>query len=366
MLLSQEEKNRYSRHILLSEIGEEGQLKLKSAKVLVIGAGGLGCPVLQYLSAAGVGTIGIVDGDQVGLSNLQRQILYTTQDIGFSKAEKAMEKLKAMNPLLDYKIYTSHLSKDNVFEIFEQYDVVVDCTDNFPTRYMINDACVILKKPLVFGAIFKFDGQVTVLNYKGGPTYRCLFPEAPGAGEMPNCSEIGVIGVLPGIIGSLQANEVIKMITGIGDVLSGKFFVFDALTMQSSNFEFALNPQNLEREELEENYVAFCGLEQEVTAEEITAETLKEWQSSQKDFQLLDVREAWEREEFNIGGQHIPLSFIPHRFSEVDFSKPTVIYCQKGGRSMQALRFLKQKSIASEQLHSLSGGMDYWQDFINS
>src|ERR1035437_2494874 len=234
--MTTEEKRRYARHIILPEIGLEGQQKLKQAKVLVVGAGGLGCPVLQYLTAAGVGTLGIIDFDTVDESNLQRQVLYSTEDIGKHKAAIAKEKLEKQNPDINLVSHVAHLTSANALEIISQYDIVVDGSDNFATRYLVNDACVILNKVLVFGSIFKFEGQVSVFNYKGGPTYRCLYPEAPAEGDVPNCAEIGVLGVLPGIVGTLQANEVIKIITGIGDILSGKLLTLDALTMQFNTF----------------------------------------------------------------------------------------------------------------------------------
>ena len=221
MSLSPEENIQYSRHLILNEIGEIGQKKLKASKVLVIGAGGLGCPILQYLTAAGVGTIGIVDFDTVDKTNLQRQILYTHKDIGAFKAEVAANRLAELNPFVNFKIYVEKLTNKNASNLFSSYDIVVDGSDNFPTRYLINDAAVLANKPVVFGSIYKFEGQVTVFNYQNGPTYRCLFPNPPQPSTVPNCSEIGVLGVLPGIIGSIQANEVIKIICEIGQVLSG-------------------------------------------------------------------------------------------------------------------------------------------------
>ena len=223
------EKNRYSRHILLDKIGLEGQEKLKGAKVLVIGAGGLGCPVLQYLTAAGVGTIGIIDFDIVDETNLQRQILFTVNDVGVNKAEAAENRLRQLNPYVRFNIYPERLTTKNALNLFSEYDIIVDGTDNFSTRYLVNDACVITGKPLVYGAIYKFEGQVAVFNFNGGPSYRCLFPEPPKSGSVPNCSEVGVIGVLPGLIGTQQANEVIKLILEIGEPLSGKLLTYNSL-----------------------------------------------------------------------------------------------------------------------------------------
>jgi len=239
MPLTPEEKYRYSRHLLLEEVGLEGQEKLKEAKVLVIGAGGLGCPVLLYLAAAGVGTIGVIDFDTIDASNLQRQTLFSTDDVGRSKAEVAKEKLNANNPFINVIAYNEELTNKNSLEIFSAFDIIVDGTDNFHTRYMVNDACLIANKPFVYGAIHKFEGQVSVFNYQEGPTYRCLFPNPPEAGSIPSCSEVGVVGILPGIIGTQQANQVIKIILQIGQVLSGRLMIYNAL--QSSFMEIEIN-----------------------------------------------------------------------------------------------------------------------------
>jgi adenylyltransferase/sulfurtransferase len=232
MSLSKAEQQQYNRHLILDEIGELGQLKLKKAKVLVIGAGGLGCPILQYLSAAGVGTIGVVDDDTIEKSNLQRQVLYSHDDIGDFKAEVAANKLAGLNPYVNFEIYLQRLNKEIAVELFLKYDVIVDGSDNFPTRYLVNDAAILTNKPVVFGSIFKFEGQVSVFNYNNGPSYRCLYPNPPKSEDVPNCSEIGVLGVLPGIIGALQANEVLKLVLGIGEILSGKLLTYNALNMQ--------------------------------------------------------------------------------------------------------------------------------------
>ncbi len=248
--LSDREKRRYKRHIMLPEIGEEGQKKLKQAKVLVIGAGGLGCPVLQYLAAAGVGTIGIVDNDLVQESNLQRQILYGKNDLGKLKAIIAKQRLMELNGLPEYKVLNTYLSKENALSILRDYDIIVDATDNFSSRYLISDACVILGKPLVFGAIYKYEGQVSVFNYKGGPSLRCLYPESSGEGIIPEASEVGVIGVLPGIIGSMQANEVIKIILDKGEILSGKLWITDILDHKTFTLKIDTKPENLKLEKL--------------------------------------------------------------------------------------------------------------------
>lgn len=336
-MLSKQEKKQYSRHLILDKIGEEGQLKLKKAKVLVIGAGGLGCPVLQYLTAAGVGTIGIIDDDVVDQSNLQRQILYTIDDIGISKAKSAANRLSKLNPFVKFNVYQEKLTSENAIALFEQYDIIVDGSDNFSTRYLTNDASVITKTPLVYGAIFKFEGQVSIFNYNESGSYRCLYPTPPKPEESPNCSDVGVIGVLPGIIGSLQANETIKMICGIGEILTNKVLIYDTLTMRQLLLKFE-NTNYINLKELEKDYDFFCGIkaiENEITLEEL--------ENNLKVYNLLDVREDYEREDYNIGGQHIPLDELEDRFDEVDTSKSIVVYCASGIRSKRAIEFLEEK-----------------------
>ncbi len=339
-MLSVEEKQRYDRHIILPEIGEEGQKKLKEAKVLVIGAGGLGSPCLLYLASAGVGTIGIIDDDTVDLSNLQRQVLYSVDDIGQSKAICASEKLEAINPHIELIPYTERLTEENAISIFQEYDIIVDGSDNFGTRYLVNDACVITKKPLVFGSIFKFEGQVSVFNLEDGPTYRCLFPEPPEAGEMPSCSDIGVLGVLPGMVGSIQANEVIKLITEIGEPLKGRMLVLDALSTHTHEFSFGTWEANKEIQELK-------GVEYQceipTAKREIEFKELKELLESAEPPFLVDVRETKEREKGHLGGAHIPLSQFEKRFKEIPSDQSVVIYCERGQRSKQACNFLTEK-----------------------
>ncbi|WP_299435143.1 HesA/MoeB/ThiF family protein [uncultured Aquimarina sp.] len=337
-MLSKEEKIQYNRHLILDEIGEEGQNKLASAKVLVIGAGGLGCPILQYLTAAGIGTIGIIDDDEVDQTNLQRQILYTIDDIGKSKAKVASEKLSRLNPFVFFKVYEEKLDVDNALGLFEAYDIIVDGSDNFPTRYLVNDACVLTERPLVFGSIFKFQGQVSVLNYNDGPTYRCLFPDPPAPGAVPNCSDIGVLGVLPGIIGSLQANEVIKMITGLGEVLRGKLLYFDTLTMQQQILNFKKN-KDIEVSKLEDDYDFFCGINSNII-EEISNTELKQ---NPENYQVLDVRTSKEHENFNIGGIHISLNTLSERVLELNNHKPIVVCCQSGLRSKKAIQIITEQ-----------------------
>lgn len=336
-MLSVAEKNRYGKQIILPEIGIDGQTKLAAAKALVIGAGGLGCPVLQYLGAAGVGTLGIIDGDNVELSNLQRQVLYNNADIGKSKAHTAAQKIAALNPNVKLFPIKTFINHTNALELIKEYDIIIDGSDNFPTRYLVNDACVMLNKPMVSGAIYKFEGQVSVFNYKGGPTYRCIFPDPPGEGESPNCADIGVIATLPGIIGSIQANEVIKIITGIGEPLSGKLLVMDTLTMATNTFQFKLNPDNLKITALPETK-DYCKVEA-ITSIEYS--DLKSTLSVDKDAQLVDVREIEEHQLGNIGGINLPLSRLSQLLHKLNKDNAVVVYCASGIRSMHAARLLQ-------------------------
>lgn len=343
MELNNNEKILYSRHLLLNEIGLKGQEKIKAAKVLVIGAGGLGSPILQYLTAAGVGTIGIVDGDTVDVTNLQRQILFTIDDIGKSKSRSAANRLKQLNPYVKFNIYDFFLNNKNALELFKQYDIIVDGSDNFQTRYLCNDAAVITNKPLVFGSIFKFEGQISVFNYHKGPTYRCLYPTPPKEGSVPSCSEIGVLGVLPGIIGSYQANEVIKIICDIGNVLSGKLLTINTLTNQNFVLGFEKN-ETLKITKLID-YDFFCGIkefENEIEFSEITSA-----------HQLIDIRTTLEREIKNIGGKHIPEEEIRNNPSVLKSDLNIVLYCTKGNRSAQLIKDL------SLPIKSLKGGINF-------
>lgn len=352
MSLSHAEKKQYNRHLILDDIGLDGQLKLKAAKVLVIGAGGLGCPILQYLMAAGVGNIGVIDDDRIDQSNLQRQILYSFRDVGELKALKAVQRLKGLNPFIEITPYTYRLTSENAIQLFEQYDIIVDGTDNFSTRYLVNDAAVLAGKPVVFGSIFKFEGQVSVFNFENGPTYRCLYPNPPKANEIPNCSEMGVIGVLPGIIGSFQANEVIKIICGIGSVMSGRLLTYDSLTMQQSIFSLQKNNE-IEILELEKDYNVICGINSPIS--EIS---LSELEKNPSKYNLLDVRRIEEREANNIGGTHIPLHELEMRKNEVPLDKALVVYCKAGVRSQMAIEVLKNENISVE-LINLKGGIGY-------
>ncbi len=350
-MLSEQEQQRYSKQIILPEIGIGGQELLRNARVLVAGAGGLGCPVLQYLAAAGVGTLGIADGDEVDISNLQRQVLYTTADVGKSKAQTAADKLKELNPNVDIEVFNEFIDTANVLKIIADFDIVVDGTDNFATRYLLNDACVMAGKPMVSGAIFRFEGQVSVFNYKGGPTYRCLFPEPPGAGESPNCAEIGVAAALPGIVGSIQAMEVMKIITQAGDVLSGRLLVMDTLSMNSHVFSFALQPHNLKISTLPSLQMNACAVP-------TTLLTYAEWQqlTNQPHVQVVDVREPYEHEEYHIGGINVPLSTLLEQLSVIDPLCPVALYCARGSRSKTAATLLRQHGY--KMIYELKGGIN--------
>jgi molybdopterin/thiamine biosynthesis adenylyltransferase/rhodanese-related sulfurtransferase len=336
-MLEPQERKRYSRQILLPEVGLTGQEKLKTAKVLVIGAGGLGCPVLQYLAAAGVGHIGIVDDDTVDVTNLHRQILYNQNDIGENKATTAAEKLSLLNPFISIVPYPIRLNEDNASEIMSGYDLVIDGSDNFPTRYLVNDFCLTLNKPLVFGSILRFEGQVSVFNYNGGPDYRSLFPDAE---EGDNCAEAGVIGILPGIVGTYMTNEAIKIICEIGETLSGKLMVINALTNATSVFQFSHATAVAPKPEPKKEVPAGDELE-EISFEEF--ENIQ--QTFPEQIHLVDVREYNEFEADNFGGVNIPLSEIPESIAGFPKDKIIVFYCQSGKRSMQAAKLLLQSGF---------------------
>ena len=361
--LSKEELARYSRHIIIPEFNIEGQKKLKAAKVLVIGTGGLGSPMLLYLAAAGVGTIGIVDFDVVDDSNLQRQVLYSVKDVGRPKVEAAKERILGLNPNINVIAYNEHLSSKNALEIFKDYDVVADGTDNFPTRYLVNDACVLTGIPNVYASIFRFDGQVSVFNYNNGPNYRDLYPEPPPPGLVPSCAEGGVLGVLPGIIGSLQANEVIKVITGIGETLSGRLFAFDALNFSTKIFKIGKdksNPLNGENPTIKEliDYQQFCGIVPDVINEkvkEITVQELKKKMDAKEDFQLIDVREKHEYDFVNLGAELIPLNTVLDNVEKFSRDKQVIIHCKGGVRSAKAIQALEEKGFTN--LYNLKGGI---------
>ncbi len=373
MSLTQEQYLRYSRHIILPEIGLQGQKKLLEKSVVVIGVGGLGCPAVLYLAAAGVGRIGLVDFDRVDVSNLHRQVLYAETDIGELKVEVAKKKIQNLNPDVRVDIYPVRLSKQNALDILSQYDVVIDGTDNFPTRYLTNDACVFLEKPFVYGSIFRFEGQVSVFLKGKGPCYRCLFPEPPPPGSVPTCAEAGVLGVLPGVIGTLQATEALKLLLDVGDTLVGRFIVYHALNLTFREIRIRPNPQcpicspNPRITELIE-YEHACEIEGITHLEEVTISPVevKRKLDAREDFLLLDVREPDEYEIVRIeGSKFIPLSQIVLRLHELDAyrNREIVIYCHKGGRSLTAVQILKAHGF--ERVFSMNGGIDAWADIID-
>ncbi|OEK04700.1 molybdopterin-synthase adenylyltransferase MoeB [Roseivirga misakiensis] len=372
-MLNKEELIRYNRQIILPDFGVEGQEKLKKASVLVIGAGGLGAPNLMYLAAAGIGRIGIIDFDEVSLSNLHRQVLFKTSEIGQSKAEVAKGRLSELNPTIDFVTFNSPITSSNALDIINDYDVVVDGSDNLPTRYLVNDACFFLGKPLVYGAIFRFEGQVSVFNLideKGlkGPNYRDLFPTPPPPELVPSCTEGGVIGVLPGIIGSMQANEVIKVVTGIGETLTGRLFLFDALDMTSRTLNVKHQPSNPltgDHPELTEliDYEAFCsGSDEGRQIVEISPRTLMEKMAKGSPF-ILDVREDYEYEISNIGGVLIPLNQLNDRLGEIPNNEEVVVMCKTGGRSKKAIDLLFKSGF--KDLVNLKGGILAWRHEID-
>ncbi len=371
---SKEELSRYDRHIIIPDFGLEAQKKLKAAKVFVVGSGGLGSPALLYLAAAGVGTIGIIDFDVVDDSNLQRQVLFGVNEIGKLKVEAAKQRLEALNPHITIKVYNEQLTSKNALDIIKDYDVVADGTDNFPTRYLVNDACVLLGKPNVFASIFQFEGQVSVFNYRDksgelGPNYRDLYPAPPPPGLVPSCAEGGVLGVLPGIIGSLQALEVIKLITGVGEPLSGRFFIFDALNFETRTFKIKRNPANPlngKNPTIKEliDYEQFSGVKAvEKPIKEITAKELYNWQVRGEDIQIIDVREPHEYEIANIGGELIPLSTVSANANKIDRNKKVIVHCKMGGRSAKAIRELEEK-FGFTNLYNLKGGILGWIDEV--
>lgn len=374
---SKAELERYSRHLIIPEFNIEGQRKLKAAKVLVVGTGGLGAPLLSYLVAAGVGNIGIVDFDTVDDSNLQRQILFTVDDVGRPKVEAAAERLRKQNPYVNIKTYNMALTSANALDIIQDYDVVADGTDNFPTRYLVNDACVLLNKVNVYASIFRFEGQASVFNYtdqdgKTGPNYRDLFPSPPPPGLVPSCAEGGVIGVLPGILGSLQANEVIKVITGVGDTLSNRLFLFDALTFETRTLKIhrdpanPLNGENPTQTELID-YDQFCGIpaqDEKAQVKELSVQDLYALIQDKKDFQLVDVREPYEYDIANLGGELIPLNQVEEQVSKIASDKQVVIHCRSGKRSGQAIEQLEKK-YGFTNLYNLKGGILAWADEID-
>jgi len=344
-MLNKEEHRRYSRQTILPEIGIAGQLKMKSAKVLVIGAGGLGCVLLQYLAAAGIGEIGIIDDDKVDESNLHRQILYSIDDIGKAKVAIAKAKLNLLNPHVEIIAFELRLTSDNAVRLFNDFDLIVDGSDNFETRYLVNDTCLELNKTLVFGSIFKFEGQVSVFNYLNGPNYRDVFPAPPGADEVPNCSEVGVLGVLPGIVGLYMANEVIKITCEIGEVLSGVLMTINVLENTTNYYKISKRARSLKPP----------ARNQFNTPEEIDKQTLNRWIKDDDDLQIIDVRESYEFEEQNIGGINIPLYDLNERLKSFIESKKIVFVCATGQRSKIAVQL--SKSLSNVVVYSLKHGI---------
>jgi adenylyltransferase/sulfurtransferase len=372
--LSKDEIQRYSRHLIMPEVGMEGQLKLKRARVLTIGTGGLGAPLGLYLAAAGVGHLGLVDFDVVDNSNLQRQVTFTTADVGKSKSEAAKARLSALNPAIEIVSYETRLTSDNALELFKDYDIIVDGTDNFPTRFLVNDACVLLGKPNVYGSIFRFEGQATIFGYPGGPCYRCLYPEPPPPGLVPSCAEGGVLGVLPGIVGSIQAMETIKLILGAGDPLVGRLLLFDALAMRFRELKLKRNPECPmcgDHRSINKliDYEEFCGIRGEEAPamtdgiQEITATELKARQDRGDKLFILDVREPHEYQICNLNGKLIPLGELTRRVNELDSSVEMVVHCRSGKRSADAIHFLQTAGF--KKLLNLKGGVLAWADEVD-
>jgi molybdopterin/thiamine biosynthesis adenylyltransferase/rhodanese-related sulfurtransferase len=368
--LSAEELQRYSRHLIMPEVTVDGQRRLKAARVLCIGAGGLGSPAALYLAAAGVGTIGLVDFDNVDISNLQRQILHGTKDIGRGKLESAQDRLGDVNPEIEIELHQCRFSSENASQIAYKYDVIVDGSDNFATRYLSNDICVFARKPNVYGSVFRFEGQTTVFApHLGGPCYRCLFPEPPPPDSVPNCAQAGVLGVLPGIIGMLQAIETIKLILGIGEPLIGRLVHFDALKIKFQELNLRRDAQCPVCGENPTifspiDYEQFCGAREDEVVPAISARDLKQKMDARERFELIDVREPFEYEIACIdGAKLIPLGQIAERTHELQREQPIVVHCHSGQRSAQAVRLLQQRGFTN--VYNLEGGIDAWSDQID-
>ena len=377
---SPEELARYSRHIILPEFNIEGQKKLKQSKVLVVGTGGLGAPLLLYLTAAGVGTIGLVDFDVVDDSNLQRQVLFTRDDLGVPKVIAAKKRLEALNPYIKIIAHQTALTNDNALDIIRDYDVVADGTDNFPTRYLVNDACVLLGKVNVYASIYRFEGQATVFNYKNkagelGPNYRDLFPTPPPPGLVPSCSEGGVLGVLPGILGSIQANEVIKVLSGVGEPLNGRLFLFDAATFETRTLKIKrrkdnpLNGENPSQTGLID-YQQFCGFEkpsdqaEKLPVKSINVQQLYALIDQNANIQIVDVREAYEYEIANIHGELMPKSEVTSHLQKISKDKQVIVHCRSGKRSADVIELLQEK-YGYDNLYNLEGGILAWAKEID-
>jgi len=373
VVLSNDEILRYSRHLIMPEVAMDGQKKLKAAKVLCIGAGGLGSPLALYLTAAGVGTLGLVDYDVVDYTNLQRQIIHSTNDVGRKKLDSAAEKLKALNPFLNLRTFDMKLTSANALDLFREFDIVADGTDNFPTRYLVNDACVLTGKPNVYGSIFRFEGQASVFATEEGPCYRCLYPEPPPPGLVPSCAEGGVLGILPGLVGVIQATETIKLILGQGDSLAGRLLLIDALGLKFRELKLRKNPDcpvcGTHRTITQLiDYDQFCGIrgQEEPAGNDIptmSVEDLKKKLDAKADVFILDVREPHEYQICNLRGYLIPVGDIPKRASELDSSREIVAHCKLGGRSAKAVNFLRRAGFT--KVYNLTGGINAWADRID-
>ena len=372
--LSNDEIARYSRHLIMPEVALDGQKKLKAAKVLTVGTGGLGSPLALYLAAAGIGTIGIVDFDVVDESNLQRQIIHGTSDVGRPKVESARDKIEDINPNVEVRVHEEALTSENALEIFADYDVIVDGTDNFPTRYLVNDACVLLGKPNVYGSIFRFEGQASVFWAEEGPCYRCLYPEPPPPGLVPSCAEGGVLGILPGAIGVVQATEAVKLILGIGEPLVGRLMLYDALGMGFREMKLRKDPgcpvcgENPTVTELID-YEEFCGIPQanavaqENGVPEITVKELKQKMDDGEPINVLDVREPHEYEVANIGVKLVPLGELPRRLAEFDQNGSFAIHCKTGARSANAVKLLQDAGFGN--VYNVKGGITAWSEEVD-
>jgi molybdopterin/thiamine biosynthesis adenylyltransferase/rhodanese-related sulfurtransferase len=368
--LTNEEIARYSRHLILPEVGLEGQKKLKAAKVLCVGTGGLGAPLAYYLAAAGIGTLGLVDFDKVDESNLQRQIIHSTKDVGRPKIDSAAEKLQALNPYLKIVKHETMLTSANALEIIKDYDIIADGTDNFPTRYLVNDACVLSGKPNAYASIFRFEGQASVFATEDGPCYRCLYPEPPPPGLVPSCAEGGVLGILPGLLGVIQATEVIKLILGKGEPLIGRLLLVDALGMKFRELKLRKNPDcpvcgTHPTVKKLIDYQQFCGITPEPKAApvqngipQITPKELKQRLDAGENIFVLDVREPHEYQIVNIGAPLIPLGELPNRINELDPNREIVVHCKSGGRSQKAAEFLQKSGF--KNVANLAGGITAW------
>ena len=374
--LTADDLSRYARHLILPEVGMEGQQKLKAARVLCVGAGGLGSPLALYLTAAGIGTLGLVDFDVVDSSNLQRQIIHSTKDIGRKKLDSAAEKLTALNPSVNVVKHDTALSSANALDIIRNYDIVADGTDNFPTRYLVNDACVLAGKPNVYGSVSRFEGQASVFAAREGPCYRCLYPEPPPPGLVPSCAEGGVLGIVPGLVGIIQATEVIKLILGKGEPLIGRLLLVDALAMRFREVKLRKNPdcpvcgQDPTITQLID-YQQFCGIVPNIPKErsvnngipQLTVKELKKRIDAGEDVFVLDVREPYEYQIANIGGKLIPQNEVPSRLAEIDRDREVIVHCRSGARSQRIAEFLKQAGYP--KVVNLAGGILAWSDEID-